>query len=269
MDDEHEHDAGSIELHGPEDFTAMRKAGQLAAEVLDYITPFVVPGARTGDLDDMCDVFTRERGATSAPLGYRGYPRATCISPNHVVCHGIPGDKRLEEGDITNIDITVLLNGWHGDTSRMFLVGDKVGIKAKKLVDITYECLMRGLDVIKPGVHFGDIGYAIQSHAEAAGFSVVRDFCGHGVGKIFHTAPSILHYGSPGEGGVIEAGMFFTVEPMINAGRFDVKVLGDGWTAVTKDKSLSAQFEHMIGVTETGAEIFTLSPKGWHKPPYS
>jgi methionyl aminopeptidase len=260
--------ADAIELHGPEDFAAMRRAGKLAAEVLDYITPYVVPGVRTGDLDDMCDAFTRKHGATSAPLGYRGYPKATCISPNHVVCHGIPGDKKLEEGDIANIDITVLLDGWHGDTSRMFLVGDKVGVKAKRLVEVTYECLMLGIAAVKPGAHFGDIGHAIQTHAEAAGFSVVRDFCGHGVGRIFHTAPSVLHYGEAGEGDVIKTGMFFTIEPMINAGKYDVKVLNDGWTAVTKDKSLSAQFEHMIGVTDTGAEIFTLSPKGLTKPPY-
>jgi methionyl aminopeptidase len=258
-----------IELHGPEDFAAMRKAGKLAAEVLDFITPYVVPGVRTGDLDDLCDKFTREHGATSAPLGYRGYPKATCISPNHIVCHGIPGDKKLEEGDIVNIDITVLLDGWHGDTSRMFLVGDKVGVKARRLVEVTYECLMVGIAAVKPGAHFGDIGHAIQSHAEGAGFSVVRDFCGHGVGRIFHTAPSVLHYGEPGDGIILKPGMIFTIEPMINAGKYEIKILGDGWTAVTKDKSLSAQFEHSIGVTETGAEIFTLSPKGFTKPPYA
>ncbi|HUY68763.1 MAG TPA: type I methionyl aminopeptidase [Alphaproteobacteria bacterium] len=258
----------AIELHGAADFAAMRKAGRLAAEVLDFITPYVVPGAVTGELDDLCDQFTRERGATSAPLGYRGYPRATCISPNHIVCHGIPGDKRLENGDIVNIDITVLLDGWHGDTSRMFLVGDKVSLKARRLVDVTYECLMKGIEAVKPGATLGDIGHAIQSHAEAARFSVVRDFCGHGVGRIFHTVPSVLHCGQPGEGEVLKSGMIFTVEPMINAGRFDVKILKDGWTAVTRDKSLSAQFEHSIGVTDTGAEIFTLSPKGFTRPPY-
>ena len=269
MHDSPAHDKeGRIELHDPEAFAAMHKAGRLAAELLDYITPYVVPGARTGDLDDLCDTYTRQHGATSAPLGYRGYPRATCISPNHVVCHGIPGDKRLEEGDIVNVDVTVLLDGWHGDTSRMFFVGDKVGVKARKLVETTYECLMRGIDAAKPGATLGDIGHAIQTHAEAAGFSVVRDFCGHGVGRVFHTAPSVLHYGSPGEGEVLKPGMIFTIEPMINAGRYEIKLLGDGWTAVTKDKSLSAQFEHMIGITETGNEIFTLSPKGWHKPPY-
>lgn len=273
MDDEddnegQEHSDG-IEIHGAEDFAAMRRAGRLAAELLDVVTPMVVPGVRTGDIDDFCDQWTRERGATSAPLGYRGYPRATCISPNHVVCHGIPGDKRLEEGDIVNIDVTVLLDGWHGDTSRMFLVGDKVGVRARKLVDVTYECLMLGIESIKPGATFGDIGHAIQTHAEAAGFSVVRDFCGHGVGRVFHTQPSVLHYGKAGQGALIKPGMFFTIEPMINAGKFDVKVLNDGWTAVTKDKSLSAQFEHMLGVTDDGtAEIFTLSPQGLHRPPY-
>jgi methionyl aminopeptidase len=268
QDFHHPNSVGAIELHGPEDFAAMRKAGRLAAEVLDFITPYVVPGARTGDLDDLCDKFTRDHGATSAPLGYRGYPKATCISPNHIVCHGIPGDKRLEEGDIANIDITVLLDGWHGDTSRMFVLGDKVGVKARRLVDVTYECLMLGVGAVKPGGKFGDIGHAIQAHAEAAGFSVVRDFCGHGVGRVFHTAPSVLHYGNAGEGAELKPGMIFTIEPMINAGKYQTKILSDGWTAVTKDKSLSAQFEHTIGVTESGVEIFTSSPKGFTRPPY-
>ena len=259
----------AITLHGDEAFASMRRAGKLAAEVLDYITPHVVPGIRTGDLDEMCDKFTREHGAVSAPLGYRGYPKATCISPNHIVCHGIPGDKKLENGDITNIDVTVILDGWYGDTSRMFFVGDKISLKARRLVDVTYECMMLGIEAVKPGATLGDIGCAIQTHAEAARFSVVRDFCGHGVGRIFHTAPSILHYGHAGEGDVLKAGMIFTIEPMINAGKYDVKVLSDGWTAVTKDRSLSAQFEHTIGVTETGFEIFTLSPQGKNRPPYS
>lgn len=267
--DDLEHGLENIPLHGPDAFAAMHRAGRLAAEVLDYITPFVVPGARTGDLDDMCDKFTRDHGAISAPLGYRGYPRATCISPNHIVCHGIPGDKRLEEGDIVNIDITVILDGWYGDTSRMFYVGDKINVKARKLVETTYECLMLGIGQVRAGATLGDIGHAIQTHAESAGFSVVRDFCGHGVGRIFHTVPSVLHYGNPGEGLVMKPGMIFTIEPMINAGKFDVKILGDGWTAVTKDKSLSAQFEHCVGVTETGCEIFTMSPKGLTKPPYA
>jgi len=267
----HERSGGGeneAEIHGEEGFEAMRKAGRLAAELLDYITPFVVPGARTGDLDDMCEKFTRERGAVSAPLGYRGYPKSTCISINHVVCHGIPGDKKLEEGDIVNIDVTPKLNGWYGDTSRMFIVGDKVSVKARRLVDVTYECLMLGIDAVKPGATLGDIGYAIQKHAESFGFSVVRDFCGHGTGRVFHCLPSVLHYGSPGEGSVLEKGMIFTIEPMINIGKYDTKVLSDGWTAVTKDKSLSAQFEHTVGVTDNGVEIFTASPKGWHRPPY-
>lgn len=261
-------DITPIIIHGPEDFAGMRAAGRLAAEVLDYITPFVIPGVKTSILDEMCDKFTRERGAISAPLGYKGYPRATCISPNHVVCHGIPGEKKLENGDIVNIDVTVILDGWYGDTSRMFFVGDKISVKARRLVDATYECLMRGIETVKPGATTGDIGYAIQTYAESLNLSVVRDFCGHGLGRIFHTAPSILHYGFPGHGEVLEPGMFFTIEPMINAGRYEVKVLSDGWTAVTKDKSLSAQFEHSLGVTENGCEIFTLSPAGLTHPPY-
>ena len=261
--------ADTIHLHGEEDFAAMRNAGRLAAELLDYITPFVVPGARTGDLDELCEKYTQEHGGISAPLGYRGYPRSTCMSINHVVCHGIPGDKKLEEGDIVNIDVTPTLDGWHGDASRMFCIGEKVSLKARRLVDVTYECLMLGIEAVKPGATLGDVGHAIQRHAEAANFSIVRDFCGHGIGKIFHCQPSVLHYGSAGHGTVLQQGMIFTIEPMVNAGKYDVKVLSDGWTAVTKDKSLSAQFEHTIGVTETGAEIFTLSPKGWNKPPYN
>ncbi len=262
-------DPNRITIHTAEDFEGMRRAGRLAAECLDFIGPYVVPGVMTAELDRLCHEFTVARGGVPAPLNYRGFPRSICTSVNHVVCHGIPGDKRLEEGDIVNIDITVLCDGWHGDTSRMFFVGDKINLKARRLVEVTYEAMMLGIKAVKPGATLGDIGHAIQQHAEAAHFSVVRDFCGHGVGRIFHTAPSILHYGEPGEGDVIEAGMIFTVEPMINAGKYDVKVLTDGWTAVTKDKSLSAQFEHSIGVTETGAEIFTLSPKGYTKPPYA
>jgi methionyl aminopeptidase len=257
----------TIILHGPEGFEGMRKAGRLAAELLDYITPYVVPGANTGKLDDMCDEFTRDHGAVSAPMNYRGYPRNTCISVNHVVCHGIPGEKNLQDGDIANIDVTVILDGWYGDSSRMFLVGE-AGIKAKKLIDVTYESMMRGIAVVREGATLGDIGYAIQSYVEPLGYSVVRDFCGHGLGKVFHTAPSVLHYGQKGKGTVLKAGMFLTIEPMINAGKFGVKVLNDGWTAVTKDKSLSAQFEHSLAVTKDGYEIFTQSPKGWHKPPY-
>lgn len=260
---------GIIHLHDEEDFAHMRKAGRLAAEILDYITPYVVPGARTEDLDALCADFTLAHGGVSAPLGYRGYPKSTCISVNHVVCHGIPDDKRLQEGDIVNIDVTPKIDGWHGDSSRMYLVGDKISIKARRLVDVTYECMMLGIEKVRPGATLGDIGAVIQKHAEAAGFSVVRDFCGHGTGQVFHCQPSVLHFGKPGTGLVLKKGMIFTIEPMINAGKYGVKVLqSNGWTAVTRDQSLSAQFEHTIGVTDTGVEIFTLSPKGFNLPPY-
>jgi methionyl aminopeptidase len=257
-----------IKLHGADDFAAMRKAGALAAELLDFITPHVKPGVSTDDLDRLCAGFTLDRGAVSAPLNYRGFPRSVCTSINHVVCHGIPSDRRLAEGDIVNIDVTPILDGWHGDSSRMYLVGERVSLKARRLVDVTYEAMMRGIGVVRPGAHLGDIGHAIQSFVEAQRFSVVRDFCGHGVGRIFHDAPSVLHFGRPGEGPMLRAGMIFTIEPMINAGRHEVKILSDGWTAVTKDRSLSAQFEHTVGVTSEGCEIFTLSPKGWDHPPY-
>ena len=261
-------DTGHIPLHGPEAFEGMRRAGRLAAVVLDYVTPFVVPETTTEDLDRLCEAFIRDHGAVPAPLGYRGYPKATCISLNHVVCHGIPGPKRLQNGDILNIDITVILNGWHGDSSRMYFAGDKVSIKARRLVDATYEAMMRGIAVVRPGATLGDIGHAIQSFVEPQRFTVVRDFCGHGLGRAFHAPPSVLHYGEAGQGAVLSEGMFFTIEPMINAGRYEVKILADGWTAVTRDKSLSAQFEHSIGVTAEGTEIFTLSPAGYAKPPY-
>jgi methionyl aminopeptidase len=264
-----EENSDGIPIHSEEDFAAMRKAGRLAADLLDYITPFVLPGARTGDLDDLCNEYTRAHGATSAPLGYHGFPRSTCMSINHVVCHGIPGDKKLEEGDIVNIDVTPLLHGWHGDASRMYTVGDRISLKAKRLIDVTYECLMLGIEQVKPGATLGDIGHAIQKHAEAAEFSVVRDFCGHGIGQVFHCQPSVLHFGKPGTGVLLKKGMIFTIEPMINAGKWEIKIKPDKWTAVTKDKSLSAQFEHTLGVTETGAEIFTLSPKGLDRPPYN
>ena len=257
-----------IELHGPEAFEGMRKAGKLAAEVLDYITPFVVPGAVTEDLDRMIHEFTTQHGAISATLGYKGYTKSSCISINHVVCHGIPGTKKLADGDIANIDVTVIVDGWYGDTSRNFCIG-KVNRKAERLVEVTYESMMAGIEAVKPGATLGDVGYAIQQVAHAANFSVVEDFCGHGLGRVFHTAPSVLHYGEPGTGVVLEPGMFFTIEPMINAGGWQTKVLPDGWTAVTRDRSLSAQFEHSLAVTETGYEIFTLSPKGYTKPPYA
>lgn len=268
MDQQHEQ-TGRIKIHGAEEFAGMRRAGRLAAEVLDYITPYVVPGVTTERLDRLCHDYIIREGAIPAPLGYRGYPKSICTSVNHVVCHGIPShEKILADGDIINIDVTVIVDGWHGDTSRMYFVGDNVKIKARKLVDVTYEAMMRGIRLVRPGASLGDIGAAIQDHAEAERFSVVRDFCGHGIGRVFHDFPNILHYGEAGTGLILVPGMFFTVEPMINAGRLDVKILQDGWTAVTKDKSLSAQFEHSIAVTETGYEIFTVSPKGLHKPPY-
>ena len=260
-------DSNRVTLHGPADFQAMHKAGRLAAETLDYITPYVQPGVTTSELDQLCARFIIENGGISAPYNYRGFPKSICTSVNHVVCHGIPGDKVLLDGHIVNIDVTPIFDGWHGDSSRMYYVG-KVGIKARKLVEVTYEALMRGIEVVKPGATLGDIGWAIQSFAEKHRFSVVRDFCGHGLGRIFHEPPNVMHFGKPGQGMVLEEGMFFTIEPMINAGRYETKILADGWTAVTKDKSLSAQFEHSIGVTATGCEIFTASPKGWHCPPY-
>jgi len=260
---------GRIKIHGPEDFEGMRRAGLLAAQTLDFVTPHIRPGVATGELDRLCHEFILDHDAISAPLNYRGFPKSICTSINHVVCHGIPGDRRLMEGDILNIDVTPILGGWHGDTSRMFFVGDRIPVKARRLVDVTYEAMMRGIAVVRPGVRIGAIGDAIQRYAEGHRFSVVRDFCGHGVGRIFHDAPSILHYGRPDDGPVMREGMFFTVEPMINAGRWEVKILSDGWTAVTKDRSLSAQFEHTVGVTATGYEIFTVSPAGLHRPPYA
>ena len=260
--------AHQIPLHDALGFAAMRKAGRLAAEILDRITPYVVPGVRTGDLDDRIHRDILENGAVPATIGYRGYKHASCISPNHVVCHGIPGDKTLVEGDIVNIDVTVIVDGWFGDTSRMYLVGEKIPAKAKKLVEVTYDALMKSIEVVRPGATLGDIGAAIQEYAEGNRFSVVRDFCGHGVGQVFHCEPQVLHYGKRGMGTVLEQGMIFTIEPMINAGTWQVKVLNDGWTAVTRDRQPSAQFEHTIGVTADGAEIFTLSPAGYTKPPY-
>ena len=257
-----------IKIHGAAEFAGMRKAGRLAAEVLDFITPHVKPGVTTDALDRLCHGFILDHGAIPAPLNYRGFPRSICTSVNHVVCHGIPGDRKLVEGDILNIDITVILEGWHGDTSRMFLLGERVPLKARRLVDVTYEAMIRGIAAVRPGLRTGAIGQAIQSYAEANRFSVVRDFCGHGIGRVFHDAPSILHFGAAEDGPELREGMFFTVEPMINAGRWEVKILSDGWTAVTKDRSLSAQFEHTVAVTRDGYEIFTLSPKGLDRPPY-
>lgn len=257
-----------IVLHTPADFEGMRRAGRLCAETLDFLAPHVEPGVTTDRLDQLAHEFMTGRGAAPAPLNYRGFPKSICTSINHVVCHGIPGPKRLADGDIVNIDVTVILDGWHGDSSRMYPVG-KTSVKAQRLMDVTYESLMRGIAVVKPGATLGDIGFAIQRYVEGERFSVVRDFCGHGLGKTFHAPPSVLHYGRRGDGVKLEPGMFFTIEPMVNAGRPDTKILADGWTAVTRDRSLSAQFEHSLGVTEDGCEIFTLSPAGHTKPPYA
>lgn len=261
-------DHRSIKLHAPEEFAGMRAAGRLAASTLDMITSHVAAGITTAELDRLCHDYILGHGAIPASLGYRGYAHATCISVNHVVCHGIPGDRRLAEGDILNIDLAVIVDGWHGDSSRMYGVG-KLGLRARRLIDVTHEAMMRGIEAIRPGATVGDIGFAMQRHVEAERFSVVRDFCGHGIGRIYHDAPDVLNYGRPGEGQELLPGMFLTVEPMVNAGRPDVKILGDGWTAVSRDRSLSAQFEHSVGITETGCEIFTLSPAGFAKPPYA
>jgi methionyl aminopeptidase len=259
---------GQIKLHGPEAFAAMRKAGQLAAAALDMLVPHVAPGVATERLDDLVFEFAMDHGAIPAPLNYRGFPKSICTSINHVVCHGIPGPKPLREGDILNIDVTLIVDGWHGDTSRMYPVG-RINRRAERLIQVTYEALELGIAAVRPGATTGDIGHAIQVFAEAERCSVVRDFCGHGLGQVFHDRPNILHYGEPGEGVVLQPGMLFTIEPMINLGKPHVKVLPDGWTAVTRDRELSAQFEHTVGVTETGCEVFTYSPAGLHKPPYA
>ncbi len=274
-----------IRIHEQAEFEGMRRAGRLAAEILDRIAPHVVPGAATGALNATITDWVAQAGATSATVGYKGYRHASCISVNHVVCHGIPGapipkskdetiskdlekrrpDDVLAEGDIVNIDVTVIVDGWFGDTSRMYVAGTP-SRKAARLIEVTHDALMKGIDAVRPGNSFGDIGHAIQSYAEAARMGVVRDFCGHGLGTVFHAPPNVLHYGRPGTGPVLEEGMFFTIEPMVNLGRPETKVLLDDWTAVTRDKSLSAQFEHSVGVTATGAEIFTLSPAGTFRP---
>ena len=259
---------GTIKLHGEAGFDGMRKAGRLAAEILDAMAPLVQPGVTTEEIDRVVREMTLDGGAVPATLGYRGYTHSCCISINHVVCHGIPSARVLKDGDIVNIDVTPLLDGWHGDSSRMFLVGD-VSLKARRLVEVTYECLMIGIEQARPGARLGDIGAAIQAHAESHRYGVVRDFCGHGVGQLFHDAPEVVHAGRAGTGPELKPGMFMTIEPMINLGKPHVKLLSDGWTAVTRDKSLSAQFEHSIGITEDGCEIFTLSPTGRHAPPYA
>jgi methionyl aminopeptidase len=258
---------GQIKLHGPEAFAGMRKAGRLVAECLDILVPEIRSGITTDHIDRLVFEFAMDHGAMPATLMYRGYTKSTCTSINHVVCHGIPNDKPLKDGDIVNVDVTLILNGWHGDSSRMYPIGE-IPRRAERLIDVTYDAMMRGIAVIRPGATTGDIGAAIQTFVEAQHMSVVRDFCGHGLGRLFHDEPNIVHVGRPGEGMVFRPGMLFTVEPMINLGRPHVKVLSDGWTAVTRDRSLSAQFEHTVGVTDTGVEIFTLSPNGLDRPPY-
>ena len=259
----------TITIHSSADFAKMRIAGKLAAEILDYITPFVEVGVTTNYLNDLCHKKIIENNAIPAPLNYRGFPKSICTSINHVICHGIPSDKILKNGDILNIDVTVIVDGWHGDTSRMYFVGNDIPIKAKKLTQITYECMMMGIEKVKPEIHLGEIGFVIQNYAEKHGFSVVRDYCGHGIGKVFHAEPSVLHYGKKNSGILLKEGMFFTIEPMINVGTFETLLSKhDGWTVTTRDKSLSAQFEHTIGVTKDGFEIFTASPKGLDFPPY-
>ena len=250
-----------------ESFEQMHIAGNLAATALDEVTKYVIPGVSTNKLDKICYEYIKDNNGYSAPLFYRGFPKSCCTSPNHTVCHGIPSNKHLSEGDILNIDVTAVVNGWHGDTSRMFCVGE-VSIKSKNLIIATYESMMKAISIIKEGVKLGDIGNTIQTYVENKGFSVVRDFCGHGIDTIFHKEPNILHYGKKGEGDELKNGMIFTVEPMINEGLHNTKLLKDGWTAVTKDKSLSAQFEHTVGVTKEGFEIFTKSKKNYNQPPY-
>ncbi|MEO1251197.1 MAG: type I methionyl aminopeptidase [Pseudomonadota bacterium] len=276
LEDETTLRTAAIKRHPPEAFDGMRKAGRLAAECLDMIAGHVAPGVTTEALDDLIREFVFDHGALSATIGYRGYRHASCISLNHVICHGIPGPKALKNGDILNIDVTVILDGWHGDTSRMFFAGEPK-VKARRLVETTYASMMAGINVIKPGATLYDIGKAIQTTAEAEGFSVVRDFCGHGLGRVFHDAPNVVHYAEYKDrfghvhraaDTVLQPGMFFTVEPMINEGKPDVKLLRDNWTAVSRDKSLSAQFEHSVGVTEDGVEVFTSSPAGFDQPPY-
>ena len=257
-----------IRIYEQADFAGMHAAGALAARILDDIAPHVFVGQSTAEIDRLITQMVEDAGAKSATIGYKGYQHASCISVNHVVCHGIPGDKKLKDGDILNIDVTVIVDGWFGDTSRMYVAG-KLPRKAERLIQVTHDALMKGIETVKPGNTFGDIGHAIQAYVEAQRMSVVRDFCGHGLGRVFHAPPNVLHYGRPGTGAVLEEGMFFTIEPMVNLGRPETKVLADDWTAVTRDKSLSAQFEHSVGVTADGCEIFTLSPGGLYHPTYS
>lgn len=258
----------TIKIHKKEDFEKMRVSGKLAAQVLDFITEHVQPGVTTDYLNKLCHDYIISHGALPAPLNYKGFPKSICTSVNHVICHGIPSEKKLKNGDIINIDVTVIVDGWYGDTSRMYFVGD-VGVKAKRLVQVTYDSMMMAIEMVKPGVRLGDIGSVIQKYVEKSGFSVVRDYTGHGIGRVFHDEPSVLHYGKAGTGEVLKEGMFFTIEPMVNAGKPDTILSKlDGWTVTTRDKSLSAQFEHTVGVTENGVEIFTASPKNYLFPPY-
>ncbi|WP_299304924.1 type I methionyl aminopeptidase [uncultured Litoreibacter sp.] len=256
-----------IRIHEEADFAGMKAAGQLAARILDDVAALVVPGTTTEALDRFIEDEVKAAGAKSATIGYKGYKHASCISVNHVVCHGIPGTKTLKDGDILNIDVTVIVDGWFGDTSRMYVAG-KLNRKSERLIQVTHDALFKGIEAVKPGNTFGDIGHAIQAYVEAHRMSVVRDFCGHGLGRVFHAPPNVLHYGRPSSGAVLEEGMFFTIEPMVNLGRPETKVLADDWTAVTRDKSLSAQFEHSVGVTANGFEIFTLSPGNKFHPTY-
>ncbi len=259
----------TITIHSADDFTKMRASGKLAATVLDYITPHVVPNTTTNHLNDLCHDFIISHNAIPAPLNYRGFPKSICTSVNHVVCHGIPSDKKVRDGDIINIDVTVIVDGWHGDTSRMYYVGD-VGIKGKRLIQVTYDAMMLGIEMVRPGVRLGDIGNAIQTYVEKHKYSVVRDYTGHGIGRIFHTEPTVLHYGKAGTGVILEEGMFFTIEPMVNVGGYETILSNiDNWTVTTRDKSLSAQFEHTVGVTKDGVEIFTKSPTNLTCPPYA
>jgi methionyl aminopeptidase len=258
-----------IKKHSEADFIGMRKAGKLSAETLDFITPHVMQGVTTNELDKLCHDFIISHNGIPAPLNYRGFPKSICTSVNHVICHGIPNEKILQNGDIINIDVTVIVDGWYGDTSRMYYVGD-VGIKAKRLCQATYDAMMIGIEQVKPGAFFGDIGHAIQNYISKYKYSIVEDYTGHGIGRVFHDEPAVLHYGKQGSGAMIEEGMFFTIEPMINAGsKYTLLSKLDGWTVTTRDKELSAQFEHTIGVTKNGFEIFTLSPKRFFYPPYN
>ena len=258
----------NIPIHTKKDFEGMREAGSLAADVLDSLSEKIVPGISTQEINDICHDQIIQNKAIPAPLNYKGFPKSVCTSVNHVVCHGIPSEERiLEEGDAVNVDVTAIIDNHYGDTSRMFCIG-KTSVKLNNLIDATHESMMRAIKILKPGKKLGDIGHEIQTYVEEKGFSVVRDFCGHGIGTTFHESPNILHYGTKNTGMELKPGMTFTIEPMINAGKFTTKMLNDGWTAVTKDKSLSAQFEHTVGITENGYEIFTESAKGYKKPPY-